>query len=283
MNKIFTLVFLFFTVKTIAFTGDEKKYLKYGDTLTVSINDFYEKYFDHQLANKQTLFSMAKFYGMRMEEMYYFNPEMVKTPPKVGQKVKIPLPNRVIIRERDKKFNAKNHIPIYYIVRQQENLKKIAELYFNMQIDTLKKFNKLPNETIKVGQKMLIGWVSVEGIKEDQRKIKGPAILQILQNNRNVHQSESVGKKLVAKNGTAFWQKNSKMSSGLYALHRDCPENTMIAIHNPMKNKTVYAKVIGKIPPGTQDDAVEIVISPPAAKLLGALDPKFFVKIKYFK
>ena len=284
MNKLlFAFCFFFLSLKGFAFTGNETRYLKYGDTLTVSINDFQEKFFSHKLENKQTLFSMAKFYGLKINELYYYNPELVKTPPKIGQLIKIPLPNRAMIRERDKKFNVKSSIPVFYVVRAQENLTKIAEVYFNMKADSLKSRNKLVGDALKVGQKLLIGWVSVEGISEEQRKIKGPAILQILQNNRALHQTESVGKKMYSNRGIAFWQKDSKMGSGLYALHRDCPENTMVAIHNPMKNKTIYAKVIGKIPPGTQDDAVEVVISPSAAKLLGALDPKFFVKIKYFK
>ena len=284
MNKLlFAFSFFFLSIKVFAFTGNETHYLKYGDTLTVSINDFQEKFFNHKLENKQTLFSMAKFYGLKINELYYYNPEFVKTAPKVGQSIKIPLPNRAMIRERDKKFKVKSSIPVFYIVRAQESLTKIAEIYFNMKADSLKSRNKLATDVLKVGQKLLIGWVSVEGITEEQRKIKGPAILQILQNNRALHQNESVGKKMYSNRGIAFWQKDSKMGSGLYALHRDCPENTMIVIHNPMKNKTIYAKVIGKIPPGTQDDAVEVVISPSAAKLLGALDPKFFVKIKYFK
>jgi hypothetical protein len=162
-------------------------------------------------------------------------------------------------------------------------MKKIAEGYFNMSIDTLKKRNKLTDDNLKLGQKLHIGWISVEGITAEQRKIKGATILQIMQNYRTAHQSESLDKKLTNKRGVAFWQKDSKMGSGLYALHRDCPENTIIMVNNPMKNKTVYVKVIGKIPPGTQDDNVEVVISPHAAKLLGALDPKFFVKIKYYK
>jgi LysM repeat protein len=280
---IFSVLFVMFSVKALAFTGDEKRYLKYGDTLTVFLNDFQEKIFTHQLAEKQTLFSLAKFYGLKINELYYYNPEFVKTAPKAGQAVKIPIPNRCIIRERDKKFNAKNNIPLMYVAKQGENLKKIAEMYFNMPIDTLKKRNKLSDDNIKVGQKFHIGWISAEGIQEEQRKIKGAAILQIMQNYKTTHQAESVAKKAVTKRGVAFWQKESKMGSGLYALHRDCAENTIVMVNNPMKNKTVYVKVIGKIPPGTQDDNVEIVISPHAAKLLGALDSKFFVNVKYYK
>jgi LysM repeat protein len=281
-NYIFLLFFLT-AVKTQAFTGDDKRYLKFGDTLTVFLNDFQEKIFTHKMEEKQTLFSMAKFYGLKTDELYYYNPEFSKTPPKTGQMVKIPVPNRCIVRERDKKFNVTRFIPLMYVVRQGEGMKKIAEGFFNMSIDTLKKRNKLTDENLKLGQKLHIGWISVEGITAEQRKIKGATILQIMQNYRTTHQAESLGKKLLNKSGVAFWQKDSKMGSGLYALHRDCPENTIIVVNNPMKNKTVYVKVIGKIPPGTQDDNVEVVISPHAAKLLGALDPKFFVKIKYYK
>ena len=49
-----------------------------------------------------------------------------------------------------------------------------------------------------------------------------------------------------------------------------------------MSNRTVYAKVIARVPDGYERN-VEVILSPEAARKIGALDPKFFVKVKYFK
>lgn len=80
--------------------------------------------------------------------------------------------------------------------------------------------------------------------------------------------------------GVAFWSKSNYQNNDLYVLHRKAPINSYIEINNPMKRKTTYAKVIDRIPEGTNSD-VEVVLSPATAKMLGARDPKFFVKIKY--
>jgi len=49
-----------------------------------------------------------------------------------------------------------------------------------------------------------------------------------------------------------------------------------------MSSRTLYAKVIGRIPEGYERN-IEVVLSPEAARKLGARDPRFFVKTKYSK
>ncbi len=84
----------------------------------------------------------------------------------------------------------------------------------------------------------------------------------------------------VQSQGVAFWSRSNSQNNDLYVLHRKAPINSYIEIYNPMKRKTTYAKVIDRIPDGTNPD-VEVVLSPATAKMLGARDPKFFVKVKY--
>ena len=275
------LIIILLTINSMNLFAQE--YMSNKDSIKVIVNEFQEKLILHTFAEKQTVFSLAKFYGLKINELYYYNPEISNKEPKVGQTIKVPIPNRALVRERDKIFLQKAYAPVFYQVQKGEGLKKIAEGYFNMKVDTLKKRNKLTTDNLKLGQKVLIGWISTKGISADMRTVKGPTLLRTLYGLKVQHQTESIGKSLVTKRGTAFWQKNSKIGGELYALHRDCPLNTVIAIHNPMKNKTIYAKVIGRIPEGSYDNSVEVIVSPKVAKILGALDPKFFVKIRYYK
>jgi hypothetical protein len=48
-----------------------------------------------------------------------------------------------------------------------------------------------------------------------------------------------------------------------------------------MSGKTVYAKVIGKMPDNAYGNEVVVIVAPSVAKMLGAVDEKFFVKMKY--
>ncbi len=264
-------------------TGDSLHYLLPKDTIFVKVGEFQEKYFEHKFAKKQTTFSLIKFYGLKEKELQFYNPSVLKTAPVAGLKLKIPLPNRAIVRVRDKKFSLKNMVPVFYVVKKSEGIKKIAEGYFNMPIDSLTARNKLKSTDLKLGQKLLIGWMSTKGISADTRAIKGPPIVQKLFNLKSEMTEKGVGKKEITGKGAAFWQKDSKIDGDLYALHRKCPVGSVIVVHNPMENKTIYAKVVGKIPDGAYPDNVEVVVSPTVAKLLGAIDPNFYVLTRYYK
>ena len=264
-------------------TGDSLHYLLPKDTIFVKVGDFQEKYFEHKFAKKQTTFSLIKFYGIKEKELQFYNPSMLKTAPAAGLKLKIPIPNRAIIRVRDAKFTKKGTVPVFYVVKKSEGLKKIAEGYFNMPTDTLIARNKLKVNDLKIGQKLLIGWMSTKGISSDTRTVKGPPIVQKLFKLKSEMTEKGVGKKEITSKGAAFWQKDSKIDGDLYALHRSCPVGSVIIVHNPMENKTIYAKVVGKIPDGAYPNNVEVVVSPTVAKLLGAIDPNFYVLTKYYK
>ena len=89
-------------------TGDSLYYLTAKDTIFLAVDESNEKIFEHQIEKKQTLFSLAKFYGMTIEELTLYN-EALKNPViSIGQKIKIPIPNRAIIRYKKKGFYRKN-------------------------------------------------------------------------------------------------------------------------------------------------------------------------------
>ena len=54
-------------------------------------------------------------------------------------------------------------------------------------------------------------------------------------------------------------------------------------VTNPMNQRTVYVKVIGNLSDRAYEDNVKVVLSPMAAKLLGAVDQRFYVKVTYCK
>ena len=125
--------------------------------------------------------------------------------------------------------------------------------------------------------------MNINGIPDSLRTLRGGPLSQKNQVLKKAYQRQSYNKKEYSNQGVAFWQKENKDDSDFYALHRSAPINSIIAINNPMKNRTVYAKVIGRIPITAYGKDVAVVISPLTAKFLGAKDPRFFVKVKYFR
>ncbi len=81
--------------------------------------------------------------------------------------------------------------------------------------------------------------------------------------------------------GVAMWIKESQINGGLYVLHSTAPLNSIIEVTNPAFNRTVYGKVIGNIPANVYPSEVKLIMTPSFAKALGAVDQRFFVKLKY--
>ena len=124
-----------------------------------------------------------------------------------------------------------------------------------------------------------MGWMGTEGFHSDWRPA-GPATESDALKTQFL--AGKKGQKETAAQGVCFWPKDSKEKGSLYALHRDASIGSIISVNNPMGNRTVYAKVIGRIPEGYERN-IEVILSPEAARKLGARDPRFFVKTKYFK
>jgi LysM repeat protein len=281
---LFSLCFFYLTFPILAKGQEENQqlptYLTSKDSLFMTVNDAGQKLIEHPIKAKQTLFAIAKFYSLGLEELYEHNPSLqTNTALKVGQRIKIPIPNLAIRRYKNKGFVVSKNSPIYYVVQDGETLYQICKRHFGMPVDSILKRNNLKTNSIKPGQLILMGWMGTEGVPLKWRKGKPAATSTDL---KTVFEKEKTKLKEASASGICFWQKDSNEKGDLYALHREAAIGTSIAVTNPMTKKSVFAKVIGRIPDG-YDKNTEIVLSPAAARAIGAKDPKFFVKTRYLK
>ncbi len=103
--------------------------------------------------------------------------------------------------------------------------------------------------------------------------------------NPNVIRPEVKGhvlkRRMVTQNGVAQWIKTDSPSSDLYVLHPTAPINSVVEITNPMTHRKIYAKVLSNMPPKLYSDEISVVVSPGVANLLGVIDSKFYVKLRY--
>lgn len=260
------------TVKTPA-------YLTSKDTVLLTVNGG-KKFIHHLVKPKQTLFSLAKFYGLSLEELYEHNPEFQTNPSlKIGSRVKIPVPNRAIKRYKGQDFVPRNNAPICYVVQTGDNLFTICKRYFDMPVDSIIKRNHLKDNNIKPGQLIHMGWIGTEGIPAEWRAARtAPASGALAEQ----FEKEKSGHDMHLGQGVCFWQRDSQEDGAFYALHREARIGTTMAVTNPMTRRTVYVKVIGRIPAGYEPN-IEVILAPAAARYLGARDPRFFVKLKFLK
>lgn len=271
------------TAQANPLTGDSLHYLSAKDTVFLQFNAWEEKVFLHRLERKQTLYSLAQFYGLKLEELYRYNPGLLDNPaPDVGTEVQVPIPNRSILRYPGPNFKRAEHAPVFYVVRKGDTLYRISKGYFQMPIDTLMARNQLIGVNLKEGQLLHVGWMSTSGVERGDAKggVGGSAGALSLE---QAYRSQiEAGKKEVKHQGAAFWDKETHQSARpeYIALHRAAALNSVIAITNPMTSRTIYARVIGSIP-DHYGSHIQVVLPASTASFLGALDDTFFVQLRY--
>jgi LysM repeat protein len=278
------LIFLFgIPIASTAQNGESKEsptpLLTAQDSLFLTIEKG-KKFVQHPVKAKQTLYAISKYYSLSLEELYEHNPSLRTNPTlAAGTRLKIPLPNMAIKRYRNAKFVAAKNAPIYYLVQEGDNLYGICKRNFDMPVDSIAKRNNLKNTSIRPGQTLLVAWMGVEGVLPEWRPVRQHTKATALKEQYELAKEK---RKEVVSQGVCFWQKDSKEKGALYALHREAAMGTPICVTNPMGGRSVYAKVIGRVPEGYERN-IEVVLSPEAARNIGALDPKFFVKVKFLK
>ena len=272
-------IFMLFSVATFA-TGDSTKYLTGKDTLFMTLDENTgEKIFEHKIVKGQTLYGLARFYGMNEEQLFPYNPTLKSNKVGIGQIIRVPIPNIAIKRYKGDNFKRWKFIPLMFIVKPKDNLYKIAKRVFHMAPDSVMAWNGLQGDVIAPGQRLLVGWVSMEGVPDSLRK----AVIKpkIDAQKQELSEKFKKQKQTVEVRGAAFWQIKGNATTDYYCLHRTAKTGTIISITNGVNNKTAFAKVIGKIPDSAYSHEVILIVAPSVAKVLGAKDEKFFVKIKY--
>lgn len=265
------------------FTGDSLSYLTPQDTVFLSTGLYGQKVFTHIMEPKQTLYSLARFYGLTLDELYFYNPENEGGRYGPGSQIKIPIPNRSIIRYQPADYSPYLYVPIYYVVKKGETMYHVAQRLFKLPIDTIMDRNNLVEPVLSVGHNLFIGWMSVYGVPDSYRQQRGHPLWRKSYAYKKKYLAEKQRKREYRRKGPAvFIEGSTKSTSDLLVMHKYAPVGSIVQITNPMKKRTLYAKVIAKTPP-TYDTNVEIVVSPRVGKMLGVRDKKFYVRTRYLR
>jgi len=162
MKSLTTLVLLLLSSSIFAnFQGDSLNYLTPQDSVFLTVDENQQKIIEHQLEYKQTMYSLAKFYGLELTELMYFNEDLGEVSDiSVGSIIRIPIPNRAIKRYQKEGFEVNKHAPIYYRVQKGDNLFHISQRLFKMPIADVQKRNNIKGNNISPGQLLLMGWMS---------------------------------------------------------------------------------------------------------------------------
>lgn len=249
------------------------------DTVYLTLGPKKEKFIEHIVYPGETLYSIAPFYGLMPQNVLQANKQLDMNSLKVGQRLKIPIPNIAITRFKKGGFVDSLKVPVIYKVKHGETLYTISKKYFRMPIDTIMQRNNMYDYRLSVGMPLHIGWMDKRGVPDSiQMKIKRIFTKKMLTEEDYKRKNKEILD--FDQQGIAYWQKGAKSGGHSMTLHRTAKVGSMITIINPMTKKKIRTKVVGRIPPVFDRDVI-LVLSPSTARRLGAVDSRFYVKIKY--
>mgnify|MGYP000013767454 CR=1 FL=1 len=285
MNRFLSLLFAVVfcgSLQAQPFTGDSLYYLRPLDTMEV-YNDVSSAQilFDHFIAPGQTLFGISQFYGLSLDDVYHLNPQLrIKYEP--GNKVHIAIP-RQMIRAVPASDSMAWFVPVNYRMDKGETLfglyKRTLQLPNDEQLRALNP--DLEPTRMSANQVLAIGYMKLDGIPKD---LQGEIEDQYVRQNRGLRelwQVKTEGKKVVSQNGKAAWTKKGDHSKWM-VLHRTAPINSLIEIEDPRSRKTIYARVVARIPDQVTDRNVIVIVSPLLVKAFGVRDTHFYVRTRHF-
>jgi LysM repeat protein len=275
-------------IKKTEQTKDSKKVAGFSpDSLFVVLKGE-GTYIRHKVKKSETVYSITRFYNTEIETLKRYNNDLEKEGLKENQWIIIPINPKVLILNKGKDFKQENHLKVYYTVLPKETMFAIAKGHFDLSVEELQKRNSLKTTDLSVGQQLHIGWLSKAGIPDSLNRLPWLSSALGEENKRLKKKYDAAlleGAKEIKQEGKAVWPKDKQMGTGknLYILHSQAKQGSVVRIENPMTERVIYAKVIGKVPDTEFAEGSVAMLSSTVAKVLGVLDSAVFLKIQYLQ
>jgi LysM repeat protein len=266
-------------------TGDDKKFIVHTDTIEGLFKEQKTLCTYHHLAQGQTIYSLLKFYNISHSDLKELNPSLSESP-KVGTRLTIPFRKKAFLSHMTPDFVRWKYAPVVHTVQAGETVYRLTVMY-GIPADTLLKRNKIANHVLILGQKVHVGWYSTAGVPAEaaaatRHYASDPHLDRLRRSNAELRAKfldQAAVSKPMKETGPAYWMRSSNID--LFVLHDKARVGSSVELYNPQSRRTVYAKVLGRIPAGSQDPLIKIVLSEPVGKYLGSVDKKVFLRIKY--
>ncbi len=285
--------------------------ISYSQGVEIDTDSHISVYFDSQehavtdyvMDKGKTLYQASRIFKTPISTILSYNNIKDANDIAKGSKVIIPIDFKFTYRgESIESYKSTKFIPLTYVVQPKDNLFRIAKIYCSESVEALMKRNDLTTKDLTIGQTLTLGWIALDpqntqlysNLDEPvtPAEIIGPMpqtnlldkiddLDGVVSNPENDSMSrDELDATFKKEKGIAIWTKSSKGHSR-YALHPTARLNSEIELYNPLVNRKVTAKVVGRIPKGAYNSDVSVIISPATAVGLGALDNRFKVEMTY--
>jgi LysM repeat protein len=247
----------------------------------------------HRVAEKETLYSISKLYGVTVDELKQWN-NLTENGLGLGQELVIKKKSALTRNEVSTQVKS---MKTMHTVEPKETLFSISRKY-GITTTQLKEWNGLQNEELKIGQSLFISQPiytkpqPVESVvikpeppvfKEEEKKpAETPVVTAPVEKVPTITITESIrNDDEIVQSGLAELIEGTEGNRKHLALHRTAPVGTILKVRNEMNNREVFVRVMGKLPDTGLNEKLIIKISKSAYDRLGAIDPRFRVEVTY--
>lgn len=196
-----------------------------------------------------------------------------------------------------------------HVVEAKQTMFSISKKY-GVTVADVQRWNKLTSPNVRVGQVLIINpsetTVAKVTTTPAESTVKQPVMKpEVVKNEPKKSDSTKIAKDIkkttppttpttksgepamimvarqVKENGMAGLISVDDNSGKFLALHRTAPVGTLIQVRNEANNRSIFVKVIGKLPDTGLNDKLVIKISPSAYEKLSPVDRKFRAELNY--
>jgi LysM repeat protein len=207
----------------------------------------------HIVAEKETLYSIARQYGVTVDEIKQGN-QLQTNDVKIGQELVI-----------------SGNAPL---VKTQSQTTTVS----TEQVAEKTKSNQTASETAQKESQ-------VTSPANETTTTTTPVVTQTqppVQQTIKISESVRNGDEMI-ETGLAELIEGTEGNRKYLALHRTAQVGTILKVRNEMNNREVFVRVMGRLPDTGNTDKLIIRISKSAYDRLGAIDPRFRVEVTYYK
>jgi len=233
----------------------------------------------HKVAKGETLFSLAKRYGLTVDELKTLN-RLKNNDLKVGQDLVVqkataePTPTDTGLDNSDVRNQPSPSSPS----------KNTKEELKNASVSSVKKDDETRLVTERPVATMNKGNDSIKVTATDSENLptayEAPGASRTSKIEKDTKTGVTIEK--ITEVGVASWMESGELNQNkFYALHRTAPVGTIIKVVNRMNNNSVYVKVVGVLPDSGDNANIIIKITQAAAQRIGAIDSRFTSELNY--
>ncbi len=110
-------------------------------------------YLQHKVAPKESFYSIGRLYNVHPKDIAAFNKLDMDKGLNIDQVIRIPLNSSNFSQKSD------NGRAVYYVVGESEGLYRVSVKNNNVLMADLRKWNKLSNDNLKQGEKLVVGFL----------------------------------------------------------------------------------------------------------------------------